>query len=189
MNDTLKLPLQFDCARLNADLARIASEDWVPHFNKAYYEGDWSAVPLRSVGGGARKIYTDPTRPDECADTPILQRCPYLQEVLRTFECPLRSVRLLRLGAGARILEHTDLNLGYEDDEIRIHLPIATNPDVEFFLNSERVRMNAGECWYLNFNLPHRLFNGGTIDRVHLVIDCKVNDWVRGLFNSALPAG
>lgn len=188
MIDTLKLPLDFDSGRLHADLDKILPEDWVPHFNKAYYEGDWSAVPLRSVGGSAHKIYTDPTRLDECADTPILDRCPYFQEVLRAFGCPLRSVRLLRLGAQARIREHTDLNLGYEDDEIRMHVPIATNPNVEFYLNGARIQMNSGECWYLNFNLPHSLYNGGTTDRVHLVIDCKVNDWVRGLFDSVLPA-
>jgi hypothetical protein len=184
MIDRLKLPLQFDSGLLNADLARIVTEEWVPHFNKAYYEGDWSVVPLRSVGGGARKIYTDPTRLEECADTPILARCRYFQEVLRRFECPLRSVRLLRLGAQARIREHTDLNLGYEDDEIRIHIPVATNPHVEFYLNGRRVRMDAGESWYLNFNLPHSLYNGGTTDRVHLVIDCGVNDWVRAFFDS-----
>src|SRR5262249_18049726 len=128
----------------------------------------------------------NPTRMDDCTDTPVLGRCTYFQEVLRSFECPLSSVRLLRLGAGARIREHTDLNLGYEDEEIRMHIPVATNPQAEFFLKGERVLMNSGECWYLNFNLPHRLYNGGTTDRVHLVIDCRVDEWVRALFASAL---
>ncbi len=187
MIDTILLPFQFDAVRLQADLEGIEPGEWVPHFNQAYYEGDWSAVPLRSVGGDARKIYTDPMRLDDCADTPILGRCAYFQEVLGLLECPLRSVRLLRLGPKGRIREHTDYNLGFEDREIRLHVPIVTNPDVEFYLNGIRVRMGAGECWYLNFNLPHRLFNGGTTDRVHLVIDCKVNDWIRGLFASVSP--
>jgi hypothetical protein len=38
--------------------------------------------------------------------------------------------------------------------------------------------MKEGECWYLNFNLPHRVKNSGTADRIHLVIDCVVNDWL-----------
>ena len=103
--------------------------------------------------------------------------CAYVRSAVT-----LRS-RLLRLGTQARIREHTDFNLGYEDDEIRVHIPVATNPQVEFYLNGSRVQMNAGECWYLNFNLPHRLYNGGTTGPAcTLVIDCSVNAWVRNLF-------
>jgi hypothetical protein len=180
VKEVVRLPLEISAARLLEDLARITPEDWIPHFNRAYYEGDWSAVPLRSLGGAANKIYPDPTR-DDFADTPVLERCTYIADVLRSLACPLRTVRFLRLGAGSRILEHTDYNLGFEDGQIRIHVPVTTNPRVEFFLNGSQVIMNAGEAWYLNFNLPHRLYNGGDSDRVHLVIDCILNDWLREL--------
>jgi hypothetical protein len=36
----------------------------------------------------------------------------------------------------------------------------------------------------MNFNLPHRVSNNSNQDRVHLVIDAVVNDWVNDLFNS-----
>ena len=75
MPDAVKMPLQYDAARLQSDLARIVAEEYVPHFNKAYYEGDWSAVPLRSVGGHADRIYPDPTAKNDFADTPLLARC------------------------------------------------------------------------------------------------------------------
>jgi aspartyl/asparaginyl beta-hydroxylase (cupin superfamily) len=101
--------------------------------------------------------------------------------VLATFQCELEAVRLLKLRAGSSIREHKDYNLGYEDGEVRFHIPVLTNPDVEFYLNQQRVVMNEGECWYLNFNLPHRVVNNSVTDRVHLVIDCVVNDWVRAL--------
>ncbi len=184
MKDVIRLPLEISADRLREDLDRITPQDWVPHFNRQYYEGDWSAVPLRSLGGAARKIYPDPTRND-FADTPILERCPYVADVLRSLACPLRAVRFLRLAAGSRIREHTDYNLGYEDGEIRIHVPVATNPHVEFFLNGCPIVMHEGEAWYLNFNLPHRLYNGGVSDRVHLVIDCTVNSWLRELMQAA----
>jgi hypothetical protein len=32
---------------------------------------------------------------------------------------------------------------------------------------------------YLNVNLPHRVAHRGAADRIHLVIDCVVNDWLR----------
>lgn len=56
---------------------------------------------------------------------------------------------------------------------------------MEFFLNGERVLMLAGECWYINANLPHKVENRGEANRVHLVVDCVVDDWLRSLVASA----
>ncbi|HTS49339.1 MAG TPA: aspartyl/asparaginyl beta-hydroxylase domain-containing protein [Bryobacteraceae bacterium] len=183
MLTVLKLPFAFDTARLKADLAQIEPSDWVPHFNTQEFEGDWSVVPLRSIDGKARFIYPDPTASlGRFLDTRVLERCPYFRAVMDTFEMPKRSVRLLRLGTGSRILEHRDYCLGFEDGEVRIHIPVVTSPLVEFYSSGERVEMREGEAWYVNFNLPHRLYNGAGIDRVHLVIDGPVNDWVRTMF-------
>lgn len=179
----LKLPCAFDTARLKADLARIEPPDWVQHFNTQEFEGDWSVVPLRSIDGKARFIYPDPTASQSrFSDTSLLGRCPYFRDVIDSFQMPKRSVRLLRLGAGSRIREHRDFCLGFEDGEVRVHVPVVTSPLVEFYSSGERVEMHEGEAWYVNFNLPHRLYNGSAIDRVHLVVDGPVNDWVRSLF-------
>jgi hypothetical protein len=182
MRDTLKLQLIFDPARLKADLREILDGEYLPHFNTRYYEGDWSVVPLRSVGGVANQIYPDPTK-NTFADTPLLARCAYIKDALASLQCDLLSARFLRLAAGSTIKEHRDYNLSVEDGEARLHIPVTTNPDVEFFLNDERVVMNEGECWYLNLNFKHRVANRGTTDRVHLVVDCVVNDWFRNLLS------
>ncbi|HEY0548647.1 MAG TPA: GNAT family N-acetyltransferase, partial [Verrucomicrobiae bacterium] len=92
---SVRLPLVFDAGRLQADLDRILSGEFVPHFNQRYYEGDWSAVPLRSVGGHADQIYPDPTATRDFADTPLLERCPYVREVLASLQVELQSVRFL----------------------------------------------------------------------------------------------
>ena len=188
MLTSLKLPFTFDPDRLKADVAALHADDWVPHFNTSYYEGDWSGVALRSVGGVARQLYPDPAAQEAFADTSILARCPYTQAVLATFACPLQSARFLRLAAGSHIREHRDYRLGFEDGEVRLHVPVSTNPAVAFFLNGERLHMREGECWYLNLNLPHRVENQSVTDRVHLVIDCTVNDWLRDLFPAELRA-
>lgn len=185
MIDYFQLPFHFDADRLKADLNSLTPEDWVPHFNKPYYEGEWSGVALRSVNGVAGRLYPDPTAQHAYADTPILAQCSYIQEILTTFHCPLEAVRLLKLRAGSSIREHKDYNLGYEDGEIRIHVPIMTDPAVEFFVNNQRIVLNEGTAWYINFNLPHRVVNRSPTDRIHLVIDCIVNDWVHALFQSA----
>ncbi len=177
--DAVKLPMQFDVARLQADFAGILAAEFVPHFNTAYYEGDWSAVPLRSIGGRTDHIYPDPAAKHGFADTPLLERCPYIRELLAALRCPLQAVRFLRLKAGSVIKEHRDHELGFEDGEVRLHIPVITNPGVEFVLNQVRIVMKEGECWYLNVNQPHRVANRGPADRIHLVIDCVVNDWLR----------
>ncbi len=173
---SFKLPFSFDPEPLRHDLDLITPLAWVPHFNTGYYEGDWSGIALRSVGGAESQLYPDPSA--KFADTPVLAECPNIQNVLASFDCALESVRLLKLGPGSIIREHTDLNLSFEDGTLRVHIPLATNEKVDFYVNNEKLVMNPGEAWYINFNLPHRVVNGGETDRIHLVLDCVVNEWL-----------
>lgn len=182
---SVRLPLVFDASRLQADLDRILSEEFIPHFNQRYYEGDWSAVPLRSIGGRTDQIYPDPTATRDFADTPLLERCAYVREVLASLQVELQAVRFLRLKAGSVVKEHRDHNLSLEDGEVRLHIPVRTNPELEFVLGGKRVVMNPGEVWYHNFNLPHSVNNKGATDRIHVVIDCFVSDWLRQLITTA----
>ena len=39
--------------------------------------------------------------------------------------------------------------------------------------------MEAGELWYFNADQIHEVYNRGGEDRINLVIDCVVNDWLR----------
>ena len=91
---------------------------------------------------------------------------------------------MLKLNAGSHIKEHRDAELNFERGEIRLHIPVRTHADVEFYLDKERLTLQEGECWYMNFNLPHAIHNNSPINRVHLVIDAVVNDWVKAIFNS-----
>jgi hypothetical protein len=178
---SLKLPLHFDAAKLEHDLQQMLANEFIPHFNTGYYEGDWSVVPLRSIGGRPDQIYPDPTATKKFADTPLLARCDYVREVLAAFQCELQAVRFMRLKAGSVIKEHRDYNLSLEDGELRLHIPVTTNPDVEFVMNGQRIVMQPGEVWYHDFNTPHSVANRGATDRIHLVIDCFVSDWLRRL--------
>lgn len=181
MATALKLPHTFDPIALKSDLEKIGEHEWVPHFNPQYYEGVWSGVALRSVSGTASQLYADPAKSGSYADTPVLDRCRHFREVMGAFKCPLETVRLLKLGAGSRIREHSDFDLGRQFGVVRVHVPVQTNADIEFFLGGARVVMNEGESWYLDLSLPHRVHNAGSLDRIHMVIDCVVNEWVRSL--------
>ncbi|MDQ1377154.1 MAG: hypothetical protein QOE15_1327 [Acidimicrobiaceae bacterium] len=184
--DRLRLPLVFDADGLAVEVGSFAEDEWTPHFNRAMYEGDWSGAALRSVGGRSSQLYPDPTATAAFADTELLGACPRLAQSLAQLQCMTTSVRLLALGPGARIAEHRDYRLGYDDGEVRLHVPVVTNPDVEFVLDGRRVVLGRGECWYLNLNLPHRVTNHSSVPRVHLVIDCIVNPWLQAVFETAM---
>jgi Aspartyl/Asparaginyl beta-hydroxylase len=130
-------------------------------------------------------IYPDPAA-QSFVDTPLLEHCPGFRAVLAAFDCPLRTVRLMRLTPGSVINEHTDVDLSFEDGMVRIHIPVTTNEDVAFHLNGSRVVLEAGTAWYLRLSDPHRVANRGSTDRVHLVVDANVNAWVEALFETAM---
>lgn len=178
MLSAIRLPIEFDAAALALEAGALAEDEWVPHFNTAYYSGDWSGVALRSVGGESGRLYPDPTAQGEYAPTALLEHSPALEAALARFRCPLLAARLLRLGPGAAIREHTDYRLGYEDGEVRIHVPITSGPEVEFMHEGARREMLPGEAWYLDLNLPHSVANRGRSPRVHLVVDCVVDAWL-----------
>lgn len=181
-----KLDLPVDLDSMTAEVAALP-ERWSPHFQKVHYEGEWTVLPLRSVGGGEEELlpFSLGGAPAEYAATPLLESCPGIARFLDSLACPVMSARLLNLERGAVIKPHRDAELAFENGEARLHVPILTNARVEFFIEDERVVMEAGSCWYINANLPHRVTNGGETDRIHLVVDCGVDDWLRALFATA----
>ncbi|MEZ5448581.1 MAG: aspartyl/asparaginyl beta-hydroxylase domain-containing protein [Thiolinea sp.] len=174
--DRIKLDLCFDPALLQRDLERLQGDEWIAHFVTQNYAGDWSVIPLRGMAHATHPvmmIYSDPAC-TEFADTPFLDRTPYFREVLETFQCPLTSVRLMKLSPGSRIKAHRDHDLSVEAGTARLHIPIVTNEQVKFVLNGERVVLNEGECWYLRLSDLHSVENNGITERVHLVVDAVV---------------
>ena len=180
----LKLPFQFDTEKLKSDLDLALKHQWIPHFNKNGYSGDWNSIALYASGGNEKNIFALPGKDNTISPTQIMNACLYFQEVLTHFKCELLTVRLLKLGAGASIKPHRDFNLGYEDNNFRLHIPIITNSEVDFILDDERLEMLPGECWYTNVNYVHSVANRSTVDRVHLVFDGLRNDWSDQLFFS-----
>jgi len=180
-----RLPLNFNADGIEEDYARIGAGEWTAHFNRDYFQGDWSGVSLHGGSGGpagGNSLLVGHGVADYDASG-VKDRCPHLHAVIESFHCPLRAVRLLKLSAGSIIREHRDYDLGYEQGEVRIHVPVITHPQVEFYLDNKRIIMNPGECWYLDLNRPHRVYNRGQTDRIHLVIDCVLNDWLRDIIS------
>lgn len=183
----LKLPFQFDEEKLVHELSLILEGKWIPHFNTAGYSGDWKVISLYAEGGDDSNIFALSTSNSRISETSILKECHYFKEVIESFKSPILTARILRLGVGAEIKPHRDHELGYENNNFRIHIPITTNKDVQFVLDDTRLRMLPGECWYTNVNYIHSVINSGKTDRVHLVVDFERNEWSDELFFSLAP--
>ena len=177
--DRLRLPLDFEPDKLAADRANFSSAQWIAHFVKQNYDGDWSVIALRGPAGArhpVQTIYSDPGRSD-FEDTAMLAGSPYFRQVLTSFACPLHAVRLMRLTPGSLIKEHRDHDLAFEQGMVRIHVPAVTKTSADFRLNGSRCILPAGTK---PLPAPVRPAQPGQPggDGVHRVIDAVANDWV-----------
>ena len=179
----LRLPFDFDVAALQQDLQGLNSSAWLNHYNDSAHQKRWACLPLRSLGGSPQDILAKSE--GNFMDTPLLAQCPAFQQVLARFECQTTAVRLMTLAAGGRILPHTDPGGGFEDGMARLHIPIMTDPRVVFHIDGESIHFSAGHTWYMNANCTHAVDNDSEIERVHLVIDCLPNPWLRQVFIDA----
>ena len=181
----VKLKQRFDVVRLQEEVANLESTFWKPHYNLKHYEGDWVTLPLRSINGDINNhvsIQSSSLQENMAYEnTFLLEKSLYLKSVISFFQCEKLSVRLMNLDIGATIKEHTDYDMNFENGEARFHIPITTNAGVSFFIEDQKILMNEGECWYLNLSLKHSVNNFGDANRIHLVVDCKVNEWIKNL--------
>lgn len=178
----IRFPFTFDVEKLQQEVQTILTQKWINHYNTNDYEGEWSSIALLSQGGKSDNINAVNIGNEKVSYTEIMTSCTYLKEIIDSFLFEKTTVRLLRLAAGAYIKPHTDNCLGYEDGVFRIHIPVITNPNVEFILDNERLIMKEGECWYIDANFTHSVANKGCQDRIHLVIDGIRNEWTDTLF-------
>jgi hypothetical protein len=181
----LQLPFYFDVQKMQDEVQLLGDTYWKLHFQVKHYVGDWSAIPLRSIGGDINNGFISPIEGAmQYQDTNLLNKCIYLKEVLQQFKCKLLAVRLLKLTVGTQILPHKDADLCYEEGLVRLHIPIITSNEIDFFVQDEKMNLQEGECWYMNLNLLHSVHNKSNKDRVHLVIDAEVNNWITEMFAS-----
>ncbi|MFD2556515.1 aspartyl/asparaginyl beta-hydroxylase domain-containing protein [Sphingobacterium tabacisoli] len=170
MCNSIRFNRTYEVTLLQKELQGCVQYDWIQHFNQRDYEGKWTCISLRSVDGrnetivgfGGERSYED---------TPLLDQLPYMRTVIDSIPGAKESIRLMALYPGAEIKPHKDSGCSYTDGVYRIHVPVCTHPDVEFYLEGERIVMEEGSCWYLDFSKTHQIINKSNQVRVHLVVD------------------
>src|SRR5271166_5556184 len=191
MLSAYRLPISFDPDPLRAEAMDAGpGAGWIDHWADGIAApGTWSVLALIAGAGdidGASSTRLGPgvaPRP-----TTILTEMPNVRSAIESFQTVVWRVRLMRLKAGSAISEHRDFayfggqRWSFERGRIRVHIPIVTDGGVMWKLNGQNIAMAPGEAWYVNVCLPHSVENRGNLDRIHLVLELEVNDWLRGLF-------
>ena len=163
-----------------------------------YSKGDdWTAISLRGYGPTPLDILKPNVLKSKVKTETVLQDTSLLEEdgfqvindILAKIPSTFERVRFMKIKANSGIGKHSDRidkDFGIEDDNIiRIHVPIRTNDQVEFYLWEGKEKLvnylEEGHYYYVDVRAPHAVTNNSDVDRIHLVIDVYVNDEIRKL--------
>jgi hypothetical protein len=191
MQSAYKLPLSFDPVPIAQEI-RVAesSSTWIDHWAGGLAAKEtWGLISL--IAGPGDLYAADAIRLGSDSSfraTEILAELPHTRSIIDAFQTEVLRARFMKLKAGAVIKEHRDFayfggqRWSFERGRIRVHIPIVTGANVFWMLSRKRIDMKAGDAWYVNVCMPHSVENRGDTDRIHLVLELEVNDWVRTMF-------
>jgi len=131
----------------------------------AGHDGTWSSIVL---------IQHDMNDQENGIRTPWMETLPRTSGLLAEFGDRIASATIARIGPGDLLDWHYD-PVGPEMEMTRLHLPIATDPEAVTDFCHERVHWPVGAVYYGDYGFPHRVFNTGTQDRLHLYFDVHSN--------------
>ena len=163
-----------------------------------YSKGDdWTAISLRGYGEGPLDILkpnvlkSGVDEQSKLQDTTLMNTMGFkvIRDVMGMIPAEFERVRLMKIKANSKIGKHSDKidkDFGLEDGKIvRIHVPIRTNDQVEFYLWEGREKLTnyleVGHYYYVDVRAPHAVTNNSDVDRIHLVVDTYVNSDILGL--------
>ena len=163
-----------------------------------YSKGDdWTAISLRGYGPTPLDILKPNVLKSKVKTETVLQDTSLLEEdgfqvindILAKIPSTFERVRFMKIKANSGIGKHSDRidkDFGIEDGNIiRIHVPIRTNDQVEFYLWEGKEKLTnyleVGHYYYVDVRAPHAVTNNSDVDRIHLVIDVYVNVEIRKL--------
>lgn len=109
--------------------------------------------------------------------TPLLQKLPSIAKFLASSRLAIMGSRLLRLLPGAFLHEHRDFVYLENLKRLRLHLPLVTNQNAFIIAPGRRLHFKRGFLWKLDPKATvHSACNFGLQPRIHLMIDCYMND-------------
>ena len=192
-----ELPIEPSLLNFDGVLDYIDNTEFSKVKTKYSKGDDWTAISLRGYGPTPLDILKPNVLKSKVKTETVLQDTSLLEEdgfqvindILAKIPSTFERVRFMKIKANSGIGKHSDKidkDFGIEDGNIiRIHVPIRTNDQVEFYLWEGKEKLTnyleVGHYYYVDVRAPHAVRNSSDVDRIHLVIDVYVNDEIRKL--------
>ena len=172
-----------DVTRFAQQAAKITDADWTANaFRQKTYEVHKQTQTIRLIMDEDGR-HRDPTYHSSYQTYKELLE-PIEIVIRRHFEQTLKAKRLrkkhgrgyfirmilVKLLADGSIPHHVDQGETLAKSH-RMHLPIITNEQNLFSVGDTKVHMKPGELWEINNRREHGVVNGGSEDRIHLIVD------------------
>ena len=196
-----ELPVEPSLLDFNGVLNYIDNTEFSKVKTKYSKGDDWTAISLRGYGPTPLDILKPNVLKSKVKTETVLQDTSLLEEdgfqvindILAKIPSTFERVRFMKIKANSGIGKHSDRidkDFGIEDGNIiRIHVPIRTNDQVEFYLWEGKEKLvnylEEGHYYYVDVRAPHAVTNNSDVDRIHLVIDVYVNDEIRKVLGIA----
>jgi hypothetical protein len=160
----IRLPLQFNAARLAAEVESLPSAFWGTTGGRVGVHSAAEGIFLRGYAPAEGNLPIE--------DRPGLAELPYVKEIIQErIPAPPMRCLLARLKGGARVATHID-RAPYFAQTIRLHIAVTSHERAYMFCAGQCYVMRPGELWALNNTAPHGVWNAdATRERTHLICD------------------
>lgn len=110
---------------------------------------------------------------------PAYAKLPQLRPIIfglmaRCEATRLGGVLITRIPPGGHVLPHADAGWHPEKYNMKVYVPILTNPHVVNRVMDEKIVMAPGDAWYFDNTVEHEVTNQGTAERVTLIVCMQV---------------
>ncbi len=187
------LGLYYDVAKLQEEL-QLVDGYYMP---RQAMRDNWTAIPLRNATGTKSRdgielhhtLQKGTMLP--CKNSEFLDKLPYIASILddiaNQFETEIGLVRLSKVPSQKTIAPHADgpvFDL-HNGNIYRLHIPIITGENVTFEISGKSYHLEEGNLYYTNVAKTHAVYNEGSFDRIHLIIDVHASPTIKSVILSS----
>jgi len=141
-----------------------------------YQSAGWKTASLLNATGNSDDVVVADC---QAVHTDALRLMPATENLLRSLNLDYMWVRVARLEPNSFLWEHRDFSELKKVPRLRLHIPLQTHPDSYLVIAGQRIFMKSGFIWKLNPTFPHGVCNRSPVARLHLILDCYVNETIQ----------
>ncbi len=110
------------------------------------------------------------------------KRSKYINFLLSYFRTKVDNVQFIKLDRYSVVRNHSNKNFCLKKGYVRLYIPIINNKQIDLILKSEKYKMQAGKCYFVDISNPYSIVNDTNENMICLMIDCYINDYLKNIF-------